>query len=209
MPQPDRHPDLHGSVPDSSAAALLIVDVLNALDFAESEALLPKALRAAENIAVLKRRAGQVGIPTIYVNDNAGKWRSDLAQVLATCTAQEAKGKALGRLLAPEPADYVVLKPKHSGFYSTPLDTVLTYLGAKRLILTGLTIERCLLVTANDAFLRDYELYVPSDCTAAIDPGDEAAAQRLLERVLGADTTSSASLDLERLRAKGGRAKPS
>jgi nicotinamidase-related amidase len=92
------------------------------------------------------------------------------------------------------------LKPKHSGFYSTTLDTVLTYLGCKRVVLTGLTLERCLLFTANDAFLRDYSLHVPRDCTAAIDDDDEAAALRILERVLGADTTASTSIDLERLR---------
>jgi nicotinamidase-related amidase len=66
--------------------------------------------------------------------------------------------------------------------------------------LTGLTIERCLLFTANDAFLRDYELFVPRDCTAAIDDADEAAALRILERVLGADTRPSIDLDLKALR---------
>jgi nicotinamidase-related amidase len=95
-----------------------------------------------------------------------------------------------------------VLKPKHSGFYATPLDTLLTYLGARKLILTGLTIERCLLFTANDAFLRDYSLYVPRDCTAAIDDDDYIAALRVLERVLLADTRPSTELDLRALTAR-------
>jgi nicotinamidase-related amidase len=95
-----------------------------------------------------------------------------------------------------------VLKPKHSGFYSTVLDTLLVYLRARRLILTGLTSERCLLFTANDAFLRDYELFVPRDCTAAIDEQDDAAAFRILERVLSADTTPSSELDLEKLKGR-------
>jgi nicotinamidase-related amidase len=106
-------------------------------------------------------------------------------------------------LLAPLADDYVVLKPKHAGFYSTTLDTLLTYLRCRRMILTGLTIERCLLFTASDAFLRDYELFVPRDCTAAIDERDEAAALRILERVLGANATPSTEPhlgDLQRAR---------
>ncbi len=66
-------------------------------------------------------------------------------------------------------------------------------------MLTGFTVERCLLFTANDGFLRDYELFVPRDCTAAIDQDDSRAAFRILERVLGATTRPSAELDLERL----------
>lgn len=200
MPQPDRHPDLHGNVPDRSEVALLLVDTLNALDFPGSEAFVPKATRAAQNIAALKQRAARLQIPCIYVNDNAGRWRSDLVALMDACTRRDAPGRNLGALLAPSPEDYVVLKPKHSGFYSTTLDTVLTYLRCRRLVLTGLTIERCLLFTANDAFLRDYELFVPHDCTAAIDDGDEAAALRILERVLGADTRASTELELEKLR---------
>jgi nicotinamidase-related amidase len=205
MPQPDRNPDLHGNVPDGCDVALLVIDVLNALDFPGSKPFVPKALKAVENIAALKTRAAALGIPTVYVNDNAGKWRSDLPALLAACTREDAPGRQLGRLLAPAPSDYVVLKPKHSGFYSTTLDTVLTYLRCQRVILTGLTVERCVLFTANDAFLRDYALFVPRDCTAAIDESDGAAAFRILERVLDADTTVSTSLDLERLRRTSGK----
>jgi nicotinamidase-related amidase len=201
MPFPDRNPDLHGNVPDRTEVALLIVDVLNALDFEGSSSFVPKALEAGRRIAALKRRASEVGIPVVYVNDNSGRWRSDLNRLLADCTRSDAPGRELATLLMPAPEDYVVLKPKHSGFYSTTLDTLLTYLRARRLVLTGLTIERCVLFTANDAFLRDYELYVPSDCTAAIEERDHAAALRILERVLCANTTPSTDLALHRLRA--------
>jgi nicotinamidase-related amidase len=200
MPFPDRHPDLHGNVPDKGEVALLIVDVLNALDFEGSSSFVPKALEAGRRIAALKRRASALGIPVVYVNDNSGRWRSDLTRLLADCTRSDAPGRELATLLAPTPEDYVVLKPKHSGFYSTTLDTLLTYLRARRLVVTGLTIERCVLFTANDAFLRDYELYVPSDCTAAIEEPDHQAALRILKRVLCANTTPSTELALERLR---------
>ena len=199
MPDPAKNLDLHGNVPETCPVALLVVDVLNALRFEGSEAFVPRALRVGERIVALKARARQLGVPVIYVNDNVDRWRSDLAHIVSDSTKSDAPGRELSRLLVPSSDDYVVLKPKHSGFYSTTLDTILTYLKARRLILTGLTTERCLLFTANDAFLRDYELFVPRDCTAAIDDDDHLAAIRILERVLRADTTASDELDLDEL----------
>ena len=45
--------------------------------------------------------------------------------------------------LLPEQQDYVVLKPKHSAFYATPLDTLLEYIGVKNVILAGITTNAC------------------------------------------------------------------
>jgi nicotinamidase-related amidase len=199
MPDPAKHPDLHGNVPDHCSVALLLVDVLNPLRFEGSEAFVPRAVEVGRRIVALKESARKAGIPVVYINDNAGRWRSDVRQVIDDAQKEDAPGRDLARLLFPEPSDYVILKPKHSGFYSTTLDTLLTYLRTRRLIITGLTVERCLLFTANDGFLRDYELFVPRDCTAAIDEDDAKAAFRILERVLGANTTRSEELDLQRL----------
>lgn len=201
MPAPQKHPDLHGNVPDQCSVALVLVDVLNALRFEGSESFAPRALDVARRIAKLKARAHDAGVPVVYVNDNAGRWRSDVSQVLEDCLREDAPGRESSRLLLPDARDYLVMKPKHSGFYSTALDTLLVYLQAKRLVIAGFTVERCVLFTANDAFLRDYELFVPADCTAAIDENDGPAALRILERVLGAQTMPSAELDFERLRA--------
>jgi nicotinamidase-related amidase len=200
MADPAKHPDLHGNVPDQCPVALLIVDVLNALRFEGGEAFAQRAAAAGRRIVELKHRANTAKIPVIYVNDNSGRWRSDSRQVIEDCCRDDAPGKELTRTLVPDANDYVVLKPKHSGFYATPLDTLLTYLRTRRVIITGMTIERCVLFTANDAFLRDYELYVPKDCTAAVDPADEAPSLRILEHVLDADTRLSAELDLTRLK---------
>jgi nicotinamidase-related amidase len=199
MPQPDKHPDLHGNVPDDGAVALLLIDVLNPLDFEGHESFVPKALQVAPRILALRERATRHGVPVVYVNDNVGRWQSDARHVLDTVTAPAAPGHEIARLLAPRAEDYVVLKPKHSGFYATPLDTLLTYLRAERLVLAGLTVERCVLFTANDAFLRDYDLFVPRDCTVAITDEDYGAALRILESVLAADTRPSGELDLSAL----------
>jgi nicotinamidase-related amidase len=201
VPAPGKHPSLHGNVPDDCPAALLLVDVLNALRFEGSEKFVPRALEVARRIAALKKRAYDARVPVVYVNDNAGRWRSDVAAVVQDCLSEDAPGREVTRLLLPGELDSFVMKPTHSGFYSTTLDTLLVYLQTRRLIITGFSVERCVLFTANDAFLRDYELYVPRDCTAAIDDGDRDAALRILQRVLGADTTPSEQLELARLTA--------
>ena len=193
---PVRSHDLHGSAPDKSAAALLLIDVINAFDFPDGEQLLQHALPAARKIAALKRRAHEAGIPAIYVNDNFGRWRSDFKKTVAHCR-EESQGKEFVELLLPEEDDYFVLKPKNSGFYSTTLDLLLTHLGAKNLILTGIQGNNCVLFTANDAYMRDYKLFVPSDCTASNtkEENDHALAQ--MENVLKADITIAEELDLK------------
>jgi nicotinamidase-related amidase len=120
----------------------------------------------AERIAALKARARALGIPAIYVNDNFGRWRSDLGTLLAHHLAMDHPGRAMAEALHPDEHDYFVLKPKHSGFFSTTLDTLLAYLGARTLILTGVAGNICVFFTANDAYMRDFGLVVPSDCLA-------------------------------------------
>jgi nicotinamidase-related amidase len=199
---PAKNEDLHGNAPDKSAVVLLIIDMINDLAFDSGPALLEQALPAAERLAALKKRARRANVPVIYVNDNFGKWRSDQARLVAHVLEQDVRGRPLAELLKPEPDDYFVMKPKHSGFYSTTLDTLLHYLEAETLILTGLTTNSCVLFTANDAFMRDYHILVPEDCVAAADPEESRYALRQMETLLDADTRPSDALDLDELKQK-------
>lgn len=193
---PVRSHDLHGSAPDKSAAALLLIDVINDFEFDGGEELLRLALPAGRNIAALKRRAKDAGIPTIYVNDNFGRWQSDFKKIVAHCR-EESRGKPFVELLLPDEDDYFVLKPKNSGFYSTTLDLVLVHLGAQNLILTGIQGNNCVLFTANDAYMRDYKLFVPSDCTVSNTEDENRHALKQMENVLKADISIAEELDLK------------
>src|SRR4051794_7275526 len=108
---PPRNSDLHGSAPDKSKTALLIIDVINDLDFPEANQLLRYAPAMARQIARLKERAKKARIPVIYVNDNFGRWRSDLRRLVEHC--RKGKGREIVDLLRPDDDDYFVLKPKH------------------------------------------------------------------------------------------------
>jgi len=200
---PARNQDLHGSAPDQSSVALLIIDLIGDFDFEGGEVLLEQALPAARAIHALKARARKEGIPAIYVNDNYGRWQADLARLLANATRPDSPGRELVELLIPDEADYFVLKPKHSAFYSTILDTLLDYLGARTLIVTGIAADMCVLFSASDAYIRDFFVAVPEDCVASADPDNTRGALRLMHRVLKADTTPAAKLDLAALKRRG------
>lgn len=187
--------DLHGNAPDESEIALLLIDVINDFEFEGGEDLFQNALPAARNIARLKERAQQAHVPVIYVNDNFGKWRSDFKRIVTHCLQDNVRGRPLAELLQPGADDYFVLKPKHSGFFSTTLDLLLKYLRARTLILTGIAGNNCVLFTANDAYLRDYKLIIPADCTASIRKQDNDSALQQMQEVLKADIRPAAEVE--------------
>jgi nicotinamidase-related amidase len=199
---PAKNSDLHGSAPDKSDVALLLIDVINDLDFPEANQLLRYARPMARRLLRLKMRARKAGIPIIYVNDNFGRWRSDFRRQVLHCLRENSRGREIVALLRPDEDDYFVLKPKHSGFFSTTLETLLHYLGSKRLILTGIAGNFCVLFTANDAYMRDYDLIIPSDCTASNTAGENRDALALMRKFLKADTRPSTKLRLPRARRK-------
>ena len=102
--------------------ALVLIDVINQFDFPQAEALLRFAMPGAARIAELKERARRAQIPTIYANDNFGRWRSDFRQQIETCLKKSRRGRQIVELLRPDEDDYFVLKPMHSGFFSTTLE---------------------------------------------------------------------------------------
>ena len=186
--------DLHGNAPDKSSVALLLIDVINDLDFPGGDQLLLQAIPMAHQTALLRHRAKREKVPVIYVNDNFGRWRSDFNAQVEHCLSHESRGKPLVELLRPDADDYFILKPKHSGFFSTTLDTLLEYLGVRTLVLAGIAANICVLFTANDAYMRDFQLFVPSDCVAANTRTDTEHALEQMHKVLKADIRPSTEL---------------
>ena len=201
---PLRNSDLHGNAPDKSAVALLLIDVINDLEFPGADQLLPFALPMARQIAELKTRARREGIPVIYVNDNFGRWRSNFSAQVEHCLHDGVRGQALVELLRPHDDDYFVLKPKHSGFFSTTLETLLRYLEVKTVVLTGLVTNICVLFTANDAYLRDFAIVVPSDCAASNTDEDHRYALEQISTVLKGDIRPSSALSFPDLARRRG-----
>jgi nicotinamidase-related amidase len=177
--------DLHGNVPDTCSIALVLVDVINDFDFPTGSRLLPRATRAARQLAALKERAARAGVPCIYVNDNHGRWRSDFRAQIRHCVEGQTRGKAIAQLLLPAPEDYFVLKPKHSAFYQTCMSALLDHLGTETVI-----------------FLRGYQVIVPRDGSAADDAAGHRVALKQMQRSLHARTPLCSEIRFTR--RKGG-----
>jgi len=201
---PEKNITLHGSAPDKHKVALLLIDVINDFDFPEADQLLKYARPMARNLLRLKRRAQKARVPVVYVNDNFGRWKSDFRRTVEHCS-QHGRGLEVVELLRPEENDYFVLKPKHSGFFSTTLETLLRYLETQTLILTGIAGNFCVLFTANDAYMRDFNLFVPLDCTVSNSKKENDSALALMRKFLKADTRSSSGIALRSQKRCGGR----
>jgi len=177
--------------------ALLLIDVINDLDFDGGEKLLMHALPMALNLSVLKRRAKAAGVPAIYVNDNFGRWRSDFKKLVLHCLEPGTRGRSVVTYLTPEEDDYFVLKPKHSAFFQTNLEILLNHLGTTTLIFAGMAADICVLFSANDACMRDFEIVIPSDCVASEESEWNRQALMLMERVLKAKIMASTEIDFK------------
>jgi nicotinamidase-related amidase len=199
---PAKNRDLHGNVPESSPVALLLIDVINDLEWDGSGPLRKQVMPMARRIATLKQKAKKAKIPVVYVNDNFGRWQSDFKKVVEHCLHDGVKGQELVRTLQPDDDDYFVLKPKHSAFYETTLDLLLQYLGCRTLILTGIAGNICILFSANDAYMRDLHLFVPSDCTVSNTKEENRNALAQMKKIMKADTTPSTKLRMGKVRRK-------
>lgn len=182
--------------PAPGAAALLIIDMINDLDFEGGEGMAPAAQAAADAILGLRDEADRCGVPVVYVNDNYGQWHSERSRLIEHVMREESRGHELVRRLEPRTDDYFVIKPQFSGFYSTNLPVLLPKLGANRLILTGLAADICVLFTAADAHMRDYDLWVPRDTVASLSQERTGWALGIMEKSMEADVRATSELPL-------------
>lgn len=185
--------------------ALLVIDMITDLDFAQGAAIRDKAEALAGRIAALAAQARMAGVPVVYVNDNYGQWHSERSRLIAHCLRPDSRGRDVVRRLLPQEDDYFVIKPQFSGFYATNLPVLLPKLGASRLILTGIAADMCVLFTAADAHMRDYALWVPADCVASASDDHAGWALESMRSSMEAQIADSGGDALARWIAAGER----
>ena len=182
------------SSPPRSRTALLILDMINPLDFPGARSLQRQALPVARTIARLKARLKPRGVPVVYVNDNFTQWLCDFHELVAICSQPGSPGAPLVVPIAPEHDDYLVLKPRHSGFHASPLEILLRQLDIRHLVVTGIAGDGCVMTTAADAHMREFAVSVPSDCCASISRVRNRRALQVLREAMGVDTRASRNL---------------
>ncbi|MEJ7797930.1 MAG: isochorismatase family cysteine hydrolase [Solirubrobacteraceae bacterium] len=168
----------------------MVVDVLNAYDHDDADILVESMACATAPISGLVQRARDMRRPVIYVNDNYGHWNSSSEKLLDA--ALRGRHPELVEPLRPPPDASFVIKARHSIFYETPLDYLLRELSVSRIMLCGQVTEQCILYSALDAYVRHFEVAVPSDAVAHIDPELADAALRMMKCNMRADVQPSA-----------------
>ncbi|HEX8206480.1 MAG TPA: isochorismatase family cysteine hydrolase [Solirubrobacteraceae bacterium] len=177
-----------------SKSALVVIDMLNAYDFDDAEKLADSVREVLPNLKALIDRAAEADIPIVYVNDNYGDWNSSADELVET--ARRGRFPELIEEIAPRDDVKFVIKGRHSIFYATPLEYLVKELEVDRLILTGQVTEQCVLYSALDAYVRDFEVAVPRDAVAHIHDDLAEASLRMMEINMSADTTPAADLEL-------------
>lgn len=181
--------------PAPGATALLIIDMINDMDFAGASGMRDAVDSAVTATLKLREVADRRGVPVVYVNDNYGQWHSERSRLIEYCETSE--GGELVQRIAPRDDDFFVIKPQFSGFYATNLPVLLPKLGVSRLILTGIAADICVLFTAADAHMRDYALWVPGDAVASSNDQRRQWALEIMRNSMKAEVCTTAELSLD------------
>lgn len=182
-------------------AALLIIDMINCFDFEGASDLITPAVAAAHKTLKLRQEMERLGWPVIYVNDNFGEWHSNASLLVERALEHDSP---VAEILRPGDDDFFVIKPQFSGFYATNLPVLLPKLGISKLILSGVAADICVLFTAADAHMRQYDLWVPEDVVAACSTERKSWALDIMRASMGAEICATDDLSpAEWIRRRG------
>jgi nicotinamidase-related amidase len=178
--------------PENSKSALLIIDILNPFDFNHGSTLAKHTEKIVEPLLTLRSVCQKKQIPVIYINDHYNLWQADLKKIYNKCLND--LSQPIIEPLKPGEDDYFLIKPKHSAFYGTALNTLLHALKVNTLILSGIAGNICVLFTANDAYMREFNLVVPENCIASVSEDDNQYALTMMKNVLKAEIVDSGGI---------------
>ena len=177
-----------------SGTALLLIDVINDLAFEGPARWSPRPSRWPSGWRRSSGAPAPRACPRSTSTTTSGSGAPTFARRWRTASRARRRGVRVAQRLRPDPRDYFVLKPKHSGFFDTTLDTLLGTLRIRRVILTGIAGNICVLFTANDAYMRDLKIFAPADCIVSNTAADNDHALRQIHTVLKGNLTESSRL---------------
>jgi nicotinamidase-related amidase len=176
-------------------SAVIVVDMLNPYEHEDADRLTKSVERAIDPISKLVERTGESDAELIYVNDNYGDWNSS-SEELAQRALHGSRPDLVEPILPPDGADFV-LKARHTIFYMTPLEYLLSQKEIGHVVLAGQVTEQCILYSALDAYVRHLDVSIPTDAVAHIHEDLAEAAMRMMERNMRAELVSASDCRLE------------
>lgn len=176
-------------------SALIVIDMINTYDHPDAELLIPSVRTALPHLVRILERARKESVPVIYVNDNFGEWRSHHGEIIETTLA--GANAELVEPILPDGDSLFVVKARHSIFFETPLDYLLTQLKVDHVVLCGQVTEQCVLYSALDAHIRHVRVSVPGDAVAHIHKDLATAALRMMERNVGAAIRTAETVEFQ------------
>jgi nicotinamidase-related amidase len=163
-------------------AAILIIDVLQ--DFFNEGRLKDHRSQLTSNINSLTEFARTNQTPVIWVRQ---EFKDDLSDAFMTMrkknikkTIENTPGCQLLPELVVDPTDKEVIKKRYSAFYNTNLEGMLKELQIDTLVVAGINTHACIRMAAIDAYQRDLELIIATDC---IDSWSEKFQEATLEYI--------------------------
>jgi ureidoacrylate peracid hydrolase len=173
---------------DLRKSALIIIDMQN--DFCSREGWLGSlgvdlsgTHKIYDPINAALRAARARSVPVVWVNWGVRADRANLpAGVrypfnrvgcgvgLGDVLRKDSWGAAVVKELAALPDDIYVDKHRISGFWDTPLDSILRALQVRTLFFAGVNADHCVLATLMDASFQGYDTVLLEDCTATSSP---------------------------------------
>ena len=184
-------------VVDLARTALVIVDMQN--DFCHPDGWLASigvdisaARRPIEPLRALLPGVRGQGMPVLWVNWGNRSDQLNLSPSVLHVYKPTGVGAGLGDPLpsngapilqdgswaaaivdelAPIDGDIRISKYRMSGFWDTPLDSILRNLGVTTLLFAGVNLDQCVMCTLQDANFLGYDCILLEDCSATTSPG--------------------------------------
>lgn len=173
--------------------ALIVVDMISDYEHPDTEGLV-SVRRAIPAVRQLLGHARTDGVEVVYVNDNLGRWRSDLEEIVNL--ALRGRHAGLVEPIRPDQASLFVVKARHSIFYQTPSEYLLRGQHIDRIVLCGQVTEQCILYSALDAHIRHIRVVVARDAVAHIDADLASAALTMMQRNMEANVQDAQDIRL-------------
>jgi len=181
---------------DPKETALVVVDAQNDFMKPSGKLYAKDSEKIIPAIKKLLSKARDAGATIVFTQDWHVKDDPEF-KIWGEHTVAGTWGAEIVEELKPGEADIIIRKPSYDAFYSTPLDHILRSKGIKKLILTGLLGNICVLCTAIGAAVRGYELVIPVDAVFSLSEFDQVSSLRFMNSVLKAVLTSSDLLGFE------------